>query len=307
MSQKPISDNFIEKLRHELLEHLLEDRSAYQLIFNTVALAAFRFQGREVRFSTHNLAFAQYLEELFRENYDLDVQLSAAKSQASIHISSLALSRRLREDMEQFSREGMSYFAEDLGQEEALKNLGLCLSALFLACGSLASPQEAYHLEFSLQRQMALDFFDRLFQNYDLDFSSLRHQGYFVLYAKDGGSISDFLLLAEAHQSILAFENLRVEKDMFNRVNRVVNCDQANAQRVANSSAKQRRSIQRILDKGKFDRLPLELQEVALLRMENPELSLAELGQKLSPPLGKSGVNHRLKRIEEFSEGLAKR
>lgn len=307
MSENLINDNFIEKLRQELLKHLVEDRTGYQLVFNTVALAAFRFQGREVRFSTHNLAFAQYLQLLFSELYDLEVDLSAAKSQAGIHISSLPLSRLLRDNMEQFSREGMSFFNEDLGQEEALKNLGLCLSALFLACGSLASPQDAYHLEFSLQRQLALDFFDQLFQHYELDFSSLRHQGYFVLYAKDGGSISDFLLLAQAHQAMLAFENLRVEKDMFNRVNRVVNCDQANAQRVANSSAKQRRSIQVIMDRQQFDRLPVELQEVALLRMENPELSLAELGQKLSPPLGKSGVNHRLKRIEEFASGLSER
>ncbi|MDO5016056.1 MAG: DNA-binding protein WhiA [Eubacteriales bacterium] len=307
MSENLINDNFIEKLRQELLKQLVEDRTGYQLVFNTVALAAFRFQGREVRFSTHNLAFAQYLQLLFGELYDLEVDLTAAKSQAGIHISSLPLSRLLRDNMEQFSREGMSYFNEDLGQEEALKNLGLCLSALFLACGSLASPQDAYHLEFALQRQLALDFFDQLFQHFELDFSSLRHQGYFVLYVKDGGSISDFLLLAQAHQAMLAFENLRVEKDMFNRVNRVVNCDQANAQRVANSSAKQRRSIQVIMDYQQFDRLPVELQEVALLRMENPELSLAELGQKLSPPLGKSGVNHRLKRIEEFASDLSER
>lgn len=299
-----MSENFVLSLRKELLDRVREDGERQALAFNVMSLAAFRYQGRELRFSTRNQDFAYYLKDLFQILYGIDIQLSESKTQYNILIDDLEVTRRLREDMDQFRSQGLELFENNLGQDEILENLSICLSSLFLSCGSMADPKESYHLEFSLQRQLALDFFKTLFQRFDLDMADLKHQGYFVLYGKDGGTISNFLLLAKAHRSMLNFESLRVEKDMLNRVNRVVNCDNANAQRVADSSLKQRMAIRKIIDHNEFDKLSLDLQETAVVRMENPELSLSELGGLLSKPLGKSGVNHRLQKIMDIAAKL---
>ena len=113
--------------------------------------------------------------------------------------------------------------------------------------------------------------------------------------------MADFLLLAGAHQSLLAFESLRVEKEVRNSVNRVVNCDSANTQRLANAAARQLDLIGTLSDHGLIDQLPADLRSTAEIRLIHPDLSLKELGEVMDPPLGKSGMNHRLKRLEQIA------
>lgn len=126
-----------------------------------------------------------------------------------------------------------------------------------------------------------------------------------MVYLKEGQYIAEFLLQSGAHESLLAFESLRVEKEMRNSVNRVVNCDNANAQRIANTSARQLELIRFLRDSRTLGQLPAELQAAAEARLENPDLSLRELGELMDPPIGKSGMNHRLKKLENLAAGLS--
>lgn len=171
----------------------------------------------------------------------------------------------------------------------------------YLACGSMSEPSSAYHLSFSLHDRPAVDLLEQILRQFSIDPRHIARGSHWVVYLKDGQMIADFLLHTGAHHALLDFELLRVEKEMRNSVNRVVNCDSANTQRIANTAARQLAGIRMIEQTMGLHALPRELYEAAVCRQENPELSLKELGELMDPPLGKSGMNHRLKKIEQFA------
>ncbi len=296
--------SFSHQLRQEYLSGLGFRENRRRVAFYTCVLASFRFRGKEMRFSTRNEPFAHFLCESLRAYYHVDVPIKHTKNQTNLLLNSLQVTRKIRADMEQFAANGLENYTTASGTEEQGEMIAAGLAALFLSCGSIADPSDSYHLEFSLQRQVAVQFFTDLFRYISLDLSEIKHQGYFVLYAKDGQTISDFLLYSKAHRALLQFEAVRVEKDMLNQVNRVVNCDSANADRVADSSARQRYAIRKIMAHNRFHDLSEGLKEAALVRMENPELSLSELGELMQPPLGKSGMSHRLRKLMKIAEDL---
>lgn len=173
--------------------------------------------------------------------------------------------------------------------------------SLFLFSGSVSEPSSAYHMEFSIRHPAAAERIRTRLDQLDIRTTLSRRIHQSVLYVQEGQNMADFLLLAGAHQSLLAFESLRVEKEMRNSVNRVVNCDSANTQRLANAAARQLDLIGSLSDQGLLDQLPADLKATAELRLLHPELSLMELGAVMDPPLGKSGMNHRLKRLEQIA------
>lgn len=299
-----MQSSFSQQLRQEFFT-LIQKQNAHEALPLLVSLlAAFRIQGREVYFSSQNQDFINYLAQALDQVYHIQVEVNLSKTRSSLYLDDLATARRLRAELEQFAQTGQVYLSANLGQDERHNNVVVILASLFLAAGSLASPRDFYHLEFSLQRSLAQSFFQQVFKDLQLNFKELRHQGYYVLYTKDGQTVSDFLLYSGANQVLLSFEVLRVEKEMLNQVNRVVNCDSANAQRLADSSARQRRAILSLKACGEYAKLPDKLKNVAQLRLKYPELSLAELGQALDPPLGKSGVNHRMQKLLDLAESL---
>ena len=127
-----------------------------------------------------------------------------------------------------------------------------------------------------------------------------------TIYLKEGEQISNFLAFIGANSAVLKFEEIRVIRDMKNNVNRLVNCETANLNKTINAALKQIEDIKYIKKMKKFSQLPEGLQEIAELRVENPEISLIELGKMLSSPIGKSGVNYRLKAISNFADDLRK-
>ena len=128
----------------------------------------------------------------------------------------------------------------------------------------------------------------------------------YILYIKDGEEISKFLALIGATKGVLSFEDVRVTREIKNNVNRKVNCETANLNKVVNASVNQINDINFIKKIKKFDELPEYLKEIARVRLEFPDMPLKDLGQQLDKPLGKSGVNHRLQKIHEIAEELRK-
>jgi hypothetical protein len=128
-----------------------------------------------------------------------------------------------------------------------------------------------------------------------------------VVYVKEGEHIVDLLNIMEAHVALMDLENVRILKEMRNSVNRQVNCETANISKTVGAAVKQMEDIDYIRKKRGLESLPDNLREVALLRLEYPEASLKELGMRLSPTVGKSGVNHRLRRISEIAEELGRK
>lgn len=167
------------------------------------------------------------------------------------------------------------------------------LRAAFLARGSLTDPKKGYHLELRCQDFNTYILLQDLLFSFGVEAKGITRKEVFFLYLKDGEMISDFLKIVGAVGYMLAFEETRVIKEMKNMANRRNNCDLANLDKIIKSSAKQVRIIQRI----SIPKLPQNLRELAALRVENPELSLQELGDLCSPPLKKAAVNYRFKKI----------
>ena len=123
----------------------------------------------------------------------------------------------------------------------------------------------------------------------------------YSLYIKEAEEISRFLALIGANRAVLNFEDIRIQKEMRGKVNRLVNCETANLNKTINASIEQISAIKKLQTSGKFNKLDDKLKEIAILRIENPDISLVELGKLLKEPVGKSGVNYRLKKIMEIA------
>ena len=183
------------------------------------------------------------------------------------------------------------------------ENLGKSIvRGSFLGSGSINNPENKYHLEIIFNSKQNMEFIKQILNRFDIKMKSLNN----TLYIKDGEEMSKFLAFVGASISVLKFEEIRVIRDMRNNVNRIVNCETANLNKTINASIKQIDDINYIIKMNKFHELSESLQEIAKLRLENPEVSLVELGRMLINPIGKSGVNYRLKAISEFADELRK-
>ena len=178
------------------------------------------------------------------------------------------------------------------------------LRGTFLASGSVSNPQKSYHFEISEPEKGRAEQLVELIRSFEVDAKSIVRKHYHVFYVKEGAQVSELLNIMEAHIALMEFENVRIVKDVRNSVNRQVNCETANLSKTVNAARKQYEDIVLIRDKVGFQKLSEALEEIARLRLEYPEASLIELGEMLNPKLGKSGVNHRLKKISEYAESL---
>ena len=174
----------------------------------------------------------------------------------------------------------------------------------FLGGGSISNPEKTYHLEFVTHNDDYALKFSSLINTYGLSSKVIQRKNSYVVYLKEGEQIVDLLNIIGAHTNLLYLENVRIMKEMRNNVNRLVNCETANLGKTVNASVRQIESIRLIENEIGFQRLPKNLREIAELRLKYPEESLKELGEILDPPVGKSGVNHRLRRIEKIAEEL---
>lgn len=170
----------------------------------------------------------------------------------------------------------------------------------FLGGGSINNPKNTYHLEITFSSEENANIVQEILNKYEIQFKNMEKKNGYALYTKDGDEISKFLALIGANSSVLKFEEVRVYRDIRNNVNRKVNCETANLNKTLNAALKQIEDIKYLKQIGQFYKMPKQLQEIANLRLENPEASLVEIGQMLSKPIGKSGVNHRFYNIEQF-------
>ncbi|WEV43103.1 DNA-binding protein WhiA [Lactobacillus sp. ESL0684] len=181
------------------------------------------------------------------------------------------------------------------------------LRGAFLASGSVNNPETSrYHLEiYSAYQDHNNDLLELMNHYFNLNAKTTPRRNGYIVYLKEAEKIGDFLHIVGALNAMLAFEDLRIMRDMRNSVNRLVNCDTANLKKTATAAAKQVEDIELIKQKMGLTELPEKLQDLARLRLDNPELSLKEVAEQVADgPISKSGVNHRFKKIHEIAENL---
>lgn len=174
----------------------------------------------------------------------------------------------------------------------------------FLASGSISNPERSYHFEIVCQTGEKAEQIQRAIQAFDLDAKIVRRKRSHVVYMKEGAQIVELLGFMGANVALLDLENIRILKEMRNSVNRKVNCETANIHKTVNAAVKQIEDIRLIEEKVGLDGLASGLAEVAQLRLEFPEATLKELGTMLTPQVGKSGVNHRLRKLSDLAREL---
>ncbi|MGI6550444.1 MAG: DNA-binding protein WhiA [Syntrophomonadales bacterium] len=178
------------------------------------------------------------------------------------------------------------------------------MRGVFLARGSVSKPGGSYHLEMVFPTYELARSVQRVGESLGIKLRLTERKKTFLLYLKDSDQIVDFIRLIGANYALLEFENVRVYKSMKNQVNRQVNCETANLEKTLEASWRQVENIRRLIDRYTVEGLPENLRELAVLRLDYPDSSLKELGEMLSPPLSKSGVAYRMKKLEQLSEGL---
>ena len=174
-------------------------------------------------------------------------------------------------------------------QEEKAKSI---IRGAFMGAGSINNPEKEYHLEIDLSNKHNLEELYKIIEKLGIHVKTFQTS----IYLKDGEEISKFLALIGASRAVMNFEEMR------GKVNRLVNCETANLNKTINASIEQIAAIKKLQKIGKFNKLDDNLKEIAILRLENPDMSLIELGKKLKEPVGKSGVNYRLKKIMEIAD-----
>ena len=187
---------------------------------------------------------------------------------------------------------------EEIKEIKNLDYIKAVIRGIYLGAGSINNPEKKYHLEMELSKSQLVDDFVEILDKYDIHVKKTNK----IIYIKDGEQISKFLVFIGAIKSVIRFEEIRVQRSMNNKINRLVNCESANLTKVINASVEQIEAIKKIKENGYYEKMNESLKEIAEIRLEHPEYSLSELGKNLKKPISKSGVNYRLKRIVELSK-----
>ena len=174
----------------------------------------------------------------------------------------------------------------------------------FIASGSMSDPDKSYHFEIVCGTLKQAEYLRNMINSFEMDAKIVKRKKSYVVYLKEGSQIVDVLNIMEAHVALLELENVRIMKEMRNTVNRKVNCETANINKTVSASVRQMEDIIYIRDNIGFDKLPDGLKDVALTRLKYPDATLKEFGGLLENPIGKSGVNHRLRKLSEIAEKL---
>lgn len=268
----------------------------------------------ELKLATENPAVARRMKTLLKQYFGVGTDLSIGQNplQKRGHVYQLLVGAEdnaeqiLRETGILRVREGCNFFPDDISSE--LVRSKCCrrayLRGAFLGSGTISDPEKSYHLELNCNSEALANDFKRLVNSFGFKAKTAQRRNSHVIYLKEGEQISDFLALLGAHNHVMAFENVRIVKELRNKTNRIVNCENANLDKTIENAAKQLRDIGLIEEKKGLDSLPPKLREAARLRLENPEASLLELAEMTEPPLKKSGINHRFQKIATIAKTL---
>ena len=259
-----------------------------------------------IHFSTENAALARRALQLLKSNYQVQTEVVITRSRR------LKKNNRYQVQVIPSPQVSTALFElQLLSVESDLKNPLLenhdCkrtfLRGAFLGGGSISRPSSDYHLEMVTENEDFAHTIIKIMQSFSLKAKLTDRKNEYIVYLKDGESIINFLSVIGAHNAMMELENVRIVKEMRNNVNRAVNCETANLNKVVKAAVRQVRCIHYIDERMGLVELPQPLQEVAKLRLEHQDVSLNDLVE-YSGGLGKSGINHRLKKLQEIAVGL---
>ncbi|MDE5782650.1 MAG: DNA-binding protein WhiA [Lachnospiraceae bacterium] len=267
-----------------------------------------------VKIHTENIAVARKCFTLLKKTFNINTEISRRQNSTvknnemySVIVKEHEDAKKVLEAAKLINKD--NEIAENLSIVNNVVIMQECckrafIRGAFLAAGSISAPEKFYHFEIVCTTMEKAHQLQEIIKFFNIDAKIVERKKHFVVYIKEGSGIVDILNVMEAHVSLMELENVRILKEMRNSVNRKVNCETANLKKTVSASVKQIEDITYIRDTIGLSGLSKGLEEVAEVRLNNPEASLKELGSMLNPPVGKSGVNHRLRKICEIADGL---
>lgn len=294
-------------------EEIISILSAIMRLSGTIGLGGSKLS---FKITTENPSTARFIFKLLKDSLQIHGRLLVKKSNSlkknnvyvmiiteDIGLKELLMETGILSDEESIL--DINYHIENkLIANDALKKA--FIKGAFLGSGSVSNPEKAYHLEFVVNSLELAEELRDVINTFGLTAKVIARKSTFIVYLKEGEQIVDILSIIGAFNSLFEFENVRIVKDMRNNVNRLVNCETANLSKTVNAAVRQVESIRLIQRELGLQRLSKPLREMAEVRLEYPDESLKELGEMLDPKVGKSGVNHRLRKIEKIADELRK-
>ncbi len=262
------------------------------------------FRKELIRITTENEAFAKRLPKLFRRAFSVAFdQLPEPQEHIGKHIFQMTDSEKIAAIFDAYglSAEGGVALHVNFGmlEEDCCRNS--FLRGAFLAGGSATDPLKRYHLELATSHYKVSRETDALLLDFGFHAKTVARNGSSILYLKQSESIEDFLTFLGAPVCAMEVMEAKMEKEMVNRVNRQVNCETANLTKVVDAAGEQIAAIRYLERRGVLETLPEKLRTTAQMRIENPEATLAELAEMCQPPVSKSAINHRMRKLVELA------
>lgn len=271
------------------------------------------FQKLNLEIATENAAIARKVFKLLKSNFNIHTQIMVKKNKNLKKNNSYILSvtsemgaSTLLKDLDILNEGNNLIINNDIPSSimEDNKLKKSYIRGAFLGGGSVSDPEKTYHLEFVTNKELYSISLSNLINSLGFNSKIVMRKSNYVIYLKESEQISDLLNIMGAHKALLDLENVRIVKQMRNNVNRIVNCETANLSKTVNAAIRQIHNIEYIKNTIGLESLPKNLKEIAYMRIQYQDLSLKELGEILNPPIGKSGVNHRLRKLEKLAEDL---
>ena len=311
MSFSAETKNELARIMPENRECSLSELSAIIKLSGSIQIAGYK--KLNIKVITELNSIARKVFKLLKQNFDINTTISVNKNQMLKRNNSYVLvvksdmgAEKLLRDLRILPSEDGFYPLNEV-PKELLKNdecIRSFLRGAFLGGGSISDPEKNYHMEFVTNNEDFADSLKDLINSLGFNSKIVSRKNNYVVYIKESEQISDLLSIIGAHNALLSLQNTKIVKEMRNNVNRIVNCETANLSKTVNAAVRQVENIRFIQDTIGISSLPENLQEIAKIREEYEDMTLKELGEMLNPPIGKSGVNHRLRKIEEIANKL---
>ena len=311
MSFSAETKNELARIMPENKECSLCELSAIVKLAGSIQIVGYK--KLNIKVITELNSIARKVFKLLKQNFDINTTISVNKNQMLKRNNSYVLVVKNEMGSEKLLRDlgilplGDAFYPIDKVPENLLKNdecIRAFLRGAFLGGGSISDPEKNYHMEFVTNSEEFASSLRNLINSLGFNSKIVSRKNNYVVYLKESEQISDLLSVIGAHNALLSLQNTKIVKEMRNNVNRIVNCETANLSKTVNAAVRQVENIRFIQETIGINSLPENLQEIARIREEYEDMTLKELGEMLNPPIGKSGVNHRLRKIEEIANKL---
>lgn len=302
--------SFSSKVKEELskLENLANKENVKHELIGYLLSCNTTISKSKIKFSTESEYNINRLAKLLNNSQINDYKIEIHDKSYVITFKTKQLEEKLNEFLE-IQENNINITEQELQNLKIMTKQGeaplkALIRGMFLGGGAINNPEKANQLNIGASTEKVAQLMLENLEENEIKFKTIKKGDNYHIYTKDGEEISKVLAFIGANKAVLEFENIRIEREMRNKINRIVNCEEANLNKTMNASIEQIEAINKLKKNKKFEQLEENLKEIAEIRLKNPNANLVQIGQMLREPLGKSGVNYRLKKIVDLAKNI---